>query len=100
MPHGSPSLASNNRISTGEDLRRSPPPTLLYDEIDIVYGPKAKGNEELRAVLNAGHRRGATAGPRVSWENNALASTGLPLPIAQSRSPDSGSCQKRLPTEL
>lgn len=38
------------------------PPTLLYDEIDTVFGPKAKDNEEVRGMLNAGHRRGATAG--------------------------------------
>jgi hypothetical protein len=37
-------------------------PTLLYDEIDTVFGPKAKDNEEVRGMLNAGHRRGATAG--------------------------------------
>lgn len=38
-------------------------PTILFDEIDCVFGPKAKGeNEEIRAVLNAGHRRGAHAG--------------------------------------
>ncbi len=38
------------------------PPTVLYDEIDTVFGPKAKENEELRGLLNAGHRRGAVAG--------------------------------------
>jgi hypothetical protein len=38
------------------------PPTLLYDEIDTVFGPKAKENEDIRGMLNAGHRRGATAG--------------------------------------
>jgi hypothetical protein len=38
------------------------PPTLLYDEIDTVFGPKAKDNEEVRGLLNAGHRRGAVAG--------------------------------------
>src|SRR5262249_52187480 len=27
-----------------------------------VFGPKAKENEELRGLLNAGHRRGAVAG--------------------------------------
>jgi hypothetical protein len=37
-------------------------PTILYDEIDTVFGPKAKGNEEIRGLLNAGHRRGAVAG--------------------------------------
>jgi Protein of unknown function (DUF3631) len=36
--------------------------TLLYDEIDTVFGPKARENEELRGLLNAGHRRGANAG--------------------------------------
>jgi hypothetical protein len=38
------------------------PPTILYDEIDTVFGPKAKDNEDIRGMLNAGHRRGATAG--------------------------------------
>jgi len=38
------------------------PPTLLYDEIDTVFGPKAKDNEDIRGMLNAGYRRGATAG--------------------------------------
>jgi hypothetical protein len=37
-------------------------PTILYDEIDTLFGPRAKDNEEIRAVLNAGHRRGAMAG--------------------------------------
>jgi hypothetical protein len=38
------------------------PPTILYDEIDTVFGPKAKDNEDVRGMLNAGHRRGAVAG--------------------------------------
>jgi len=38
------------------------PPTILYDEIDTVFGPKAVGNEDIRGMLNAGHRRGAMAG--------------------------------------
>lgn len=37
-------------------------PTILYDEIDTVFGPKAKENEEIRGLLNAGHRKGAVAG--------------------------------------
>lgn len=36
--------------------------TMLYDEIDTVFGPKAKENEEIRGLLNAGHRKGAVAG--------------------------------------
>lgn len=37
-------------------------PTILFDEIDTVFGPKAKDNEEIRGLLNAGHRRDAVAG--------------------------------------
>jgi hypothetical protein len=36
--------------------------TILFDEIDTVFGPKAKENEEIRGLLNAGHRKGAVAG--------------------------------------
>ena len=37
-------------------------PTILFDEIDTIFGPKAKDNEEIRGLLNAGHRRGAVTG--------------------------------------
>jgi len=37
-------------------------PTILFDEIDTVFGPKAKDNEDVRGMLNAGHRKGAMAG--------------------------------------
>jgi hypothetical protein len=40
--------------SVGDQAAR---PTILFDEIDTVFGPKAKGDEELRGLLNAGHRR-------------------------------------------
>ncbi len=34
------------------------PPTLLVDEADTIFGPKAKSdNEDLRGILNAGHQR-------------------------------------------
>jgi hypothetical protein len=34
------------------------PPTLLIDESDTIFGPKAEGsNEDLRGILNAGHQR-------------------------------------------
>jgi hypothetical protein len=36
--------------------------TLLYDEIDTVFGPKAKDSEDIRGLLNAGHHKGAVAG--------------------------------------
>lgn len=37
-------------------------PTILCDEIDAIFGPNARGNEDLRAMFNAGYRRGATIG--------------------------------------
>lgn len=37
-------------------------PTILHDEIDTIFGPKSKDHEEIRGVINAGHRRGAVAG--------------------------------------
>jgi hypothetical protein len=37
-------------------------PTILYDEVDTLFGPKAKDHEEIRGMINAGHRKGATAG--------------------------------------
>jgi uncharacterized protein DUF3631 len=32
--------------------------TVLIDESDAIFGPHARGNEELRALINTGHRRG------------------------------------------
>jgi hypothetical protein len=38
-------------------------PTVLFDECDAVFGPRPRDtSEEIRGLLNAGHRRGATAG--------------------------------------
>ncbi|MGX1352485.1 hypothetical protein AB7M49_006094 [Bradyrhizobium elkanii] len=37
-------------------------PTLLHDEVDAIFGPKAREHEDVRAFLNSGHRRGATFG--------------------------------------
>ena len=38
------------------------PPTLLIDEADTIFGPKADGaNEDLRGLLNAGHQRNRPA---------------------------------------
>ncbi|SEP64862.1 DUF3631 domain-containing protein [Streptomyces radiopugnans] len=47
------SAAALFRAVSGMDGR----PTILFDEIDTVFGPKAGDNEELRGFLNAGHRR-------------------------------------------
>jgi hypothetical protein len=45
------------RIANQDEL-----PTVLFDEADATFGPAAGGNEEIRALINAGHRRGAPAG--------------------------------------
>ncbi|MFF4424891.1 DUF3631 domain-containing protein [Streptomyces sp. NPDC001549] len=37
------------------------PPTLLFDEIDTVFGPKAGDNEPVRGFLNSGYRRGGNS---------------------------------------
>jgi len=34
------------------------PRTVLLDEVDAIFGPKARDREDLRAMLNAGYRRG------------------------------------------
>jgi hypothetical protein len=36
-------------------------PTLLLDEVDAIFGGKAREREDLRGLLNAGYRRGAVA---------------------------------------
>jgi hypothetical protein len=52
-------------------------PTILYDEIDTVFGPKAKDNEDIRGMLNAGHRKGATAG-RCTSRDGVIVTEELP----------------------
>jgi hypothetical protein len=52
-------------------------PTILFDEIDTVFGPKAKENEEIRALLNAGHRRGAMTG-RCVVKGNTIETEDIP----------------------
>lgn len=45
------------RIGTQENR-----PTVLFDEVDAIFGPLAKPNEGLRALINAGHRANAKVG--------------------------------------
>lgn len=42
-------------------LDQDPPPTLLFDEIDPIFQKRGEDTAELRAVINGGFRRGATA---------------------------------------
>jgi hypothetical protein len=45
-------------------------PTLLFDEVDAIFGAKARDREDLRGMLCAGYRRGAVArrmgGPKMT----------------------------------
>ena len=45
-------------------------PTVLFDEIDAIFGPKARDREDLRGMLNAGYRRGARV-YRMQGANNS-----------------------------
>jgi hypothetical protein len=42
-------------------------PVILYDEVDALFSPRAKGNEDLQALFNNGYRRG-TVVPRVDMQ--------------------------------
>lgn len=86
-------------------------PTILYDEIDTVFGPKARENEELRGLINAGYRRGAVAGRCETQGKNivcvdydafgavAMAGLGFLPPTILSRSVIIN-MKKRSPTEI
>ena len=53
-------------------------PTILYDEIDTVFGGKPReGTEDIRAFLNAGYRKGTTIG-RVRTRGNEHVPEDLP----------------------
>jgi hypothetical protein len=57
-------------------------PTLLLDEVDAIFNPKANGNAEgLRALLNAGTRQG-TRVPRCVGPTNQLAEFSVFCPKA------------------
>jgi hypothetical protein len=54
-------------------------PTVLFEEIDTVFGPKAKdSNEDVRGFLNAGHRKGAVFGRAVYLGNGKRRAEELP----------------------
>lgn len=42
------------RIAASSEL-----PTILFDEVDTIFGSNPRANEDIRAVLNAGHGKGA-----------------------------------------
>jgi hypothetical protein len=52
--------------------------TLLLDEVDAIFGPKTRERETLRAMLNAGHRQGATV-RRVVGEGPSMRAEAFPV---------------------
>ncbi len=47
-------------------------PTLLYDEIDTVFGPhrlRSKNSEEMRRIIDNGYRRSGTVARRINKNN-------------------------------
>jgi hypothetical protein len=53
--------ASPSAVYRSIGLSADDPPTLLIDEADAIFGPKAADNDDLRGLLNAGHQRGRPA---------------------------------------
>ena len=58
-------------------------PTLLFDEVDALFGRRGSddGAEDLRALLNAGHRRGATI-PRCVGPKHEVVKFGVYCAVA------------------
>jgi hypothetical protein len=48
-------------------------PTLLFDEVDVIFGGKGERADDLRGLLNAGYRRGGAA-----WRMEMTGRTGVP----------------------
>jgi hypothetical protein len=73
LAHGCSGIAITPTAATiYRSLEASPGATLLLDELDAVFRDHSDKYEEVRAVINAGHRRGATVprsvpGPKGTW---------------------------------
>jgi hypothetical protein len=58
-------------------------PTILLDEIDAVFGPKASNDhEELRSIINTGHRRRGGTVPRVDKDTMQVVEFPCFAPVA------------------
>ena len=53
-------------------------PTILHDEIDTVFGPKAKDNEDVRGFINAGYRKHSKYGRCVGNRNGQFTTEDIP----------------------
>ncbi len=52
--------------------------TILFDEVDAIFNPKASNYEDLRSLINAGYRRGATVG-RIVGEGKGMRGVRFPV---------------------
>jgi hypothetical protein len=71
-------------------------PTLLIDESDAIFGGNRERGEELRGLLNAGHRRGAEV-VRMVGMGAAMRAERFPCSAARP-SVGSARCRTRSPT--
>ena len=53
-------------------------PTILHDEIDTVFGPKAKDNEDVRGFINAGYRKHSKYGRCVGNKSGQFTTEDIP----------------------
>ena len=53
-------------------------PTILHDEIDTVFGPKAKDHEDVRGFINAGYRKHSKYGRCVGNKNGQFTTEDIP----------------------
>jgi hypothetical protein len=73
LAHGATGITITPTAATiYRSLEATPGATLLLDELDAVFRDHTDRYEEVRAVINAGHRRGATVprsvpGPKNTW---------------------------------
>ena len=74
LTRGQPGIMITPTASTiYRGLAAQPEGPLILDELDTVFGDRSDKFEEVRAIINAGHRRGATVlrsvpGPHQTWE--------------------------------
>jgi hypothetical protein len=74
-----PLMAVNSTIAPLFRLIQQETLTILFDEVDTIFGTNgAREHEDLRALINAGHRRGATI-PRMVGEGSKMHAERFPV---------------------
>jgi hypothetical protein len=73
-----PLAVMNTTIAAIFRLLKEEQATVLFDEVDAIFSSKAGNYEDLRALLNAGYRRGATVA-RVVGEGKRMHTERFPV---------------------